>query len=67
MSKQRVVLSLILVNGKRELLGVEDIEIPSRYIKTMERDGQRLVTHTLKKLVEACEAEIKPPPLPHHD
>jgi hypothetical protein len=67
MSKQRLVLSLILVNGHRDLLGVEDIEIPTKHVKTLERVGQKFTTQTLKKLLELCSEETAAPPRPHHD
>jgi hypothetical protein len=62
MSKQRLVLSLILVNGKRELLGVEDVEIPTSYVPMLEKAGQKFTTHALITLLAGCKSDGRESP-----
>ena len=67
MSQQRLVMSLILVNGKRELLGVEDIPISNKYVPNLEKVGQKFTSRVLHELLSLCEPESKPTEWPRSD
>jgi len=64
---QRVIVSLIAVNGHRELLGVEDVKISVRALKVLEKLGQQHTTRFMRELLILCENELNTPEVPRHD